>query len=295
MYLQFPTTEFRENLLSQLTSKYSFLKEEKIGESACGRDIKAYFLGESEDCAVLCAGIHGSEYLTVLSMLEFLCDSCKSVETHTTVCGFRLDRFFARKGICIIPCLNPDGTEISIKGSSAALKYKDLVNSITNNTSIWQANARGVDLNHNFDAGWQELKKKEISLGINSPAASRFGGEYPESEPEVKALIKLCEQKHFTRAYAFHSQGREIYCEYGDKTPQRGVCIAKILSDSSGYTVSTPESIATGGGFKDWFIEKYEKPGITIEIGKGKNPLPLSDFAPEYLKIQEMLCFCAIL
>ena len=30
------------------------------------------------------------------------------------------------------------------------------------------------------------------------------------------------------------------------------------------------------GGFKDWFIDCFHRPGFTIEAGKGKNPLPFS-------------------
>ena len=69
----------------------------------------------------------------------------------------------------------------------------------------------------------------------------------------------------------------------------------EILANSSGYTVSRPDAIATGGGFKDWIIEELKKPAMTIEIGLGENPLPLCDFEPEYNRIFEMLCFCCVL
>ena len=31
-------------------------------------------------------------------------------------------------------------------------------------------------------------------------------------------------------------------------------------------------------GYKDWFIQDYDLPGYTIEVGLGENPLPISDF-----------------
>lgn len=35
-------------------------------------------------------------------------------------------------------------------------------------------------------------------------------------------------------------------------------------------------------GYKDWFIQEYDRPGYTIETGMGENPLPMSDFAGIY-------------
>ena len=65
--------------------------------------------------------------------------------------------------------------------------------------------------------------------------------------------------------------------------------MGKILSQTSGYKLSSPEGLAVGGGFKDWFIKTFNKPGFTIEIGKGKNPLPISDFDSIYKKLEKML------
>ena len=33
--------------------------------------------------------------------------------------------------------------------------------------------------------------------------------------------------------------------------------------------------MASYGGYKDWFIDKFLKAGFTVEIGSGKNPLYL--------------------
>ena len=42
------------------------------------------------------------------------------------------------------------------------------------------------------------------------------------------------------------------------------------------------------------FIEKFNKPAFTIEIGKGKNPLPINDFPSIYKKLEKMLVFSII-
>ena len=71
--------------------------------------------------------------------------------------------------------------------------------------------------------------------------------------------------------------------------------MAQILASSSGYALSEPEGIASHGGLKDYFIQKYRRPGFTIEVGRGKNPLPPSDAPAIYEKIREMMTLAMIL
>lgn len=295
MYISMPTDNFRQETMNNLCRRFSFLKKEIYGASLCGRPLEAYFIGNPQNLSLLCAGVHGCEYLTVLTLMNFTKDLCRTVESGGTAGGFYMGRFLSRRGVCIIPCVNPDGNEIAVCKNADIGKYRQLVDSITDKPQLWKANAAGVDLNHNFNAGWKELKQLEIASGITSPASTRYGGESPESEPESRCLANFCRSISLGKAFAFHSQGREIYCDFGDSTPKRSFEIAEILANSSGYTVSRPDAIATGGGFKDWIIEELKKPAMTIEIGLGENPLPLCDFEPEYNRIFEMLCFCCVL
>ena len=64
--------------------------------------------------------------------------------------------------------------------------------------------------------------------------------------------------------------------------------MAKILADSCPYTLVTNAGLASHGGFKDWFIEDFGRPGFTLEIGKGENPLPPSDLYAIYDKLYEL-------
>ena len=71
--------------------------------------------------------------------------------------------------------------------------------------------------------------------------------------------------------------------------------MAEIMAASSGYAVADPEGLASHGGFKDWFIEEMRRPGFTLEMGQGVNPLPLSDFGELYEKAREMLLLAALM
>ena len=129
--------------------------------------------------------------------------------------------------------------------------------------SSWQANARGIDLNHNFDAGFALCKKAEREAGILGPGPGKYGGTQPESEPETRAICRFIRTQPIRQLYAFHSQGEEIYYRYGENTPARSPLIAQALSLSSGYTLADPAGTASHGGLKDWFIEAFGRPGFT--------------------------------
>ncbi|MCD8025435.1 MAG: M14 family metallocarboxypeptidase [Clostridiales bacterium] len=246
-------------------------------------------MGNTKNRILCCGGFHGSEYLTVLTALKFFEECAEAIADKAEIGRHSADDVFKNRGLTVVPCVNPDGVEIALHGSSAAMKYKKLVDTVCAAANKWQANARGVDINHNFNAGWKALKKRELSLNIKSPSATRFGGTFPESEPETRAVTNLCRKTKFECAIALHSQGREIYCSFGEHTPVKSFRLASALSQVSGYNIAFPEEIATGGGFKDWFIENFKRPALTIEMGLGENPLPLSDFESEYKIMRNML------
>ena len=138
-------------------------------------------------------------------------------------------------------------------------------------------------------------RKFEIKNGIFGPAPTRFGGERPESEPETAALCDLCRTKRMRHVLALHSQGEVIYWTFGDKKPPKSERMAQIMATSSGYALDVPMGLAVGGGFKDWFICEFNRPGFTVEVGTGKNPLPIENSLNIYKGICEMLSLSAIM
>jgi g-D-glutamyl-meso-diaminopimelate peptidase len=148
-----------------------------------------------------------------------------------------------------------------------------------------------VDINHNFDAGFDT----ECADMPRVPAPRRFRGECPESEPETQVLCGLCRRMSFRHVTALHTQGEEIYWKYGEHTPPQARMMAQIMASACGYTVKAPTGSAAFGGFKDWFIDTFHRPGFTIEMGRGKNPLPLSDFEEISERTMEMLLLDAML
>ena len=269
-----PVESFREKISEQIR-KNRFFSYKIIGYSHCKRKIESFTFGEKGKKILLAGCFHGLEWITYLVLVKFMEEIIEK-------------KFEIKNRITIIPCVNPDGVEISLKGAEYAGIYKNLVKKV-GKTEKWQSNARGVDINHNFDAGWKKLRELEKKNDIIGPSNTRYGGEFPESEPETQAIVNLCKSEKFDLAFAFHSQGEEIYWHYGDKTPKESLEIAKKIADLTGYKIGSPEGLAVGGGFKDWFIEKFQKPGFTIEVGKGENPLPLDKFENIYSVLKSTL------
>ncbi len=57
--------------------------------------------------------------------------------------------------------------------------------------------------------------------------------------------------------------------EVSDYEPARSYEIAQYFGRVSGYTVETPAQSGYAG-YKDWFIQEYDRPGYTIEAGMGE-------------------------
>lgn len=270
------TAENQRKMIFSLKKAYPFIGLHVIGKSLCQRGIFSVSIGKSDNPLLIAAGFHGQEWLTSLLALRFAEVLLRAKTRKTLIWG--IDPCCIKREIIIVPCVNPDGVQIAINGIDGAGRFSETVSAVSSaSDEKWSANARGVDINHNFDAGWQKLREMEIDSGILGPAPRRYGGFMPESEPETSALISLCKMRRPRCALALHSQGEEIFWEYGQRRPPRSEEIAKILAAASGYSLVENSGLASHGGFKDWFIEFFDKPAFTVEIGRGKNPLPLSD------------------
>lgn len=232
-----------------------------IGKTVMNRLIYCIPLGTGEKSAVFAAAFHGLEYLTAPALLGFA-------------------DYFSRLGeygnvkVYIIPMMNPDGVDIAVNGiNPKSAVHRRLLKKLgaADFCRSWQANAMGVDINHNFDAAWRSVLPAE--------APSKYGGKYPESELETRALVKFLKKIQPELFIAFHSQGKEIYYDFNGMEDQRAKAAAEAAANKCGYTASIPSGTAAFGGAKDWYIKEYHKPAFTVELGEGKNPLPHEQLA----------------
>jgi len=273
----------------RLRDTFCFLKHDTIGKSVLGKDIFSLSLGRGES-VLYAAAFHGNEGITTPILLRFLERLCRIFIADGEVNGISIHRILEKRRIVAVPRVNPDGCDISLKGIKACGRYASQINKLcAGNFRKYAANARGVDINHNFNAGWERLKTLEKENGIYGPSVKRYGGDKWESEPETVALVKLCRKIPFRHVIAFHTQGEVIYWDYGQKPVKGAFAKAQHLSKASGYALDIPTGLAVGGGFKDWFIKEFSRPGFTVEFGKGINPLSSDKLDSIYSRTEAML------
>ena len=117
----------------------------------------------------------------------------------------------------------------------------------------------------------------------------------PLTEPEALAIYNFTISHNFRLVVAYHTQGEEIYWNFQNINPPNGFEIGLKLAQASGYTLADVPYNSSFAGYKDWFIQDYNRPGYTVESGLGVNPLPISQFDEIYHDILGILVLGAIL
>jgi hypothetical protein len=147
--------------------------------------------------------------------------------------------------IDFVPYLNPDG--------------------VTENNRY---NARGVNLNRNFDVLW--------GITRENPGQKSF------SEPETKALRKLFEKQKYTAAVDVHGyinwivapSAPEALKVAGHKVSKRQIgiynswtqAIRKNMTMLQGYQYKTGAELGDGGAFEDWAFWKHNTLSYCLEL-----------------------------
>lgn len=294
--LEYPLPLTHSRMMSYLScfeQRYPFIEFQSLGTSILGKSIPVLTLGEGKKTLLYVGAHHGMEWITSVLLLRFVNEYAEALQSGKRIYSVHLPYLFKERRIVVIPMLNPDGVSYAIEGVSEdnpLLARLERMNPSHPDYSHWQANARGVDLNHNYDAGFAEYKQLEADMGITGGAPTRYSGESPESEPEVGYLCNYLRfhQDGIGAVLTLHTQGEEIYYSSGDHLAPRSLSMAKALCRLSGYSLSTPEGPAAYGGLTDWCIRTLGIPSFTLECGKGENPLPLESFFCIYASLRQL-------
>lgn len=267
------------NDLWTLIAVYPFIQMSTIGTSVLGLDVPEIQIGNGPKRVHYNASFHGNEWITTTVLMTFLNDYLLSLTNRNSICEQSTLPLYLQAMLSIVPMVNPDGVNLVINGAPEHAPWRDQVmewNNGSTDFSNWKANINGVDLNDQFPALWEVEREGNPSI----PGPRDFGGEAPLTQPEAIAMADLTRRRDFSRVLAFHTQGEVIYWGFDNLETPEGEVIVNEFSRVSGYeAVKTIESYA---GYKDWFIQEWQKPGFTVELGKGENPLPLSQFDKIY-------------
>lgn len=272
-----------------LAARYPFLKLSEIGRSVMGNPLWCLRFGEGKNRVLYNASHHANEWITTTLLLRFTEELCRAFSTKGLIFSQNAEEIFNYVDLAVVPAVNPDGIDL-VTGELTGGEFFSYAGSLALAypqypfPSGWKANIRGVDLNLQYPAGWEQARENKALLGITSPAPADFVGSAPLAAPESRAMYDFTLSFMPFLTLSYHTQGEVIYWKYLDYTPYNSRVIAEAFSSASGYALEDTPFASGFAGYKDWYIESFDRPGYTIEAGKGINPLPLSQFDDIYNK-----------
>lgn len=270
-----------------LKARYPFLKVGSIGRSVMGHSIYLLTMGSGQNQVFYNGAHHANEWITTPLLMKFLENYADAYRKDGSIFEQSATALYGTTTLYIAPMVNPDGVDL-VTGALRSGPYYRRALAISRNygdipfPSGWKANIRGVDLNLQYPAGWEEAREIKFAQGFTSPAPRDFVGTAPLTAPESHSVYQFTRTKDFSLTLSYHTQGQVIYWRYLDFSPPRALEIAQQFAQVSGYSVETTPTQSGYAGYKDWFILSYNRPGYTIEAGAGTSPLPLDQFDDIY-------------
>jgi g-D-glutamyl-meso-diaminopimelate peptidase len=266
--------------LHRLAEIYPFLELERAGTSVMGKPIMALRIGTGGKQVHYNGAVHANEWITTILLMRLIEEYAAALRSGAQLRGRDVMALYAETTLRVIPMANPDGVELVQEPLEPGHPYyRELMewNGGSGDFSAWKANIRGVDLNDQFPAHWEEERARRAVTG---PGPRDYSGIAPLTEPEAVALYDYTRKHRFRLVLSLHTQGEEIYWNYRGLEPEESAGMAGRLARASGYKpVRLSDSDA---GYKDWFIQEFRRPGFTVEAGRGVNPLPIADFPRIY-------------
>ena len=282
------TAERNNELIQKIVQTYPFCRTELLTTTAFGRPIPTLIIGTGPRKVLYTAAHHANEWITSYILLKFAEELASAIQNGGRVYGVPAKNIAAAATIYMVPMVDPDGVDL-VTGAIApgSLEYATARLLADNYPAIpfpdgWKANLLGVDLNLQYPAGWLRAREIKFSQGFTRPGPRDYVGRAPLNQLESRALVGYTEAIDPELVLAYHSQGKEIYWQFGGYDIPGARALGEDFARTSGYTLSDVPEESAYAGYKDWFIQNFRRPGYTIEVGEGTNPLPLSQFDEIY-------------
>lgn len=272
-----------------LSARYPFLSVAQAGRSVMNRPLWTITLGSGENRVMYNASHHANEWITTPLLLKYIEELCIAFTSGRKIVDYSAGELLDYATLCAVPAVNPDAIDLVTGELQSGAYYTHALEIASaypqfSFPSGWKANISGVDLNLQYPAGWEQAKKNKEAQGITSPAPADFVGIRPLSAPESRAMYEYTLRFDPALTLSYHTQGEVIYWKYQNRVPFGAWKIVEAFSAVSGYTPENTPFISGFAGYKDWFIDSFERPGFTIEAGLGENPLPIGNFDDIYKK-----------
>ena len=282
------TAESYQDMILRIVETYPFCRTELLASTAFQRPIRTIVIGNGPRKVIYTAAHHANEWITALVLLKFAEDLAAAIAENGQLGGTDARSVAAAATIYMVPMVDPDGVDLVVGEIQPGSIQYETARSLSDNypdipfPNGWKANLLGVDLNLQYPAGWLQAREIKFSQGYTRPGPRDFVGRAPLNQLESRALAGYTEYIDPALVLAYHSQGKVIYWQYGGIEVPGARELGEELARVSGYTLADVPFESGFAGYKDWFIQYFRRPGYTIEVGEGDNPLPLSQFDEIY-------------
>ena len=282
------TSALCNETILRIVGTYPFCRSELLTTTAFDRPIRTLVIGQGPRKVIYSAAHHANEWITTPVLLKFVEEFAEAIQSGGEIFGVDAGELARTVTIYTVPMVDPDGVDLVTGVIRPGQAQYEMAAGIAENfpnipfPDGWKANLLGVDLNLNYPAGWLQARQIKYAQGYDRPAPRDFVGRSPLNQLETRALAGYTEAVDPELVLAYHSQGKEIYWQFQDIEVPGARELGERLAQVSGYELAQTPYASSFAGYKDWFIKLFRRPGYTIEVGEGINPLPLSQFDEIY-------------
>jgi g-D-glutamyl-meso-diaminopimelate peptidase len=272
--------------VSELSQMYpDLITYKSLTTTTYGRKVWAIKLGHGETSIFINGAHHAREWMTSTLLMKMIETYAKAYKANLPIHNIH-PNILDHVSVWFVPMVNPDGVTLQQFGLEAFPSYIHPSLIEMNEGSLdfkrWKANGNGIDLNRQYPTNWENLK------GVSTkPSYQFYKGNSPLQAEEVKALVDFTSKLNPEIAVAYHSSGNVLFWGFHQFGLTHTINfaddyykIAQKVSDITNYRIQEPASHQQGGGYTDWFVAEFGKPGFTAEIGSliKDNSLPLVAF-----------------
>ena len=293
------TSDRNFRTLRALRKAYPRILTEILTWTAYGRPLELMTLGNGGRKVFFSAAHHANEWITAPLLMKFMETLAARAEAGGTIGGQDAARLLEQVTVKALPLVDPDGVDLvtgAIQPDTPQYERARLLSEGYPEIPFpagWRANLNGVDLNLQYPAGWRQAREIKFRKGFRTPGPRDFVGMAPLNQRETFALARFTEQFSPDLVVALHSQGQVIYWQYENYQIPGARALGEKMAAVSGYALADTPYASSFAGYKDWFIGAFRRPGYTVEVGLGENPLPISQFDSIYERVEPLLAAAA--
>lgn len=175
-HIWWPHDVINARLMAMVTQYPKKVEALACGTTAGGRELTALLVGNPQQQIALLGAVHAGE-----SGPELLIPAVERLLEHEP-------ELLEQVGIALLPSVNADERDRLAFGCPWYLR----------------TNANGVDINRNFDAGWETVDRNYGYIS-SDPDAMTWRGPAANSEPETRAVVRFVETIRPVAVFSYHS------------------------------------------------------------------------------------------